>query len=126
MSTPTAGPVRSIAPRSQRGATLIELLVALLLFDLSVLSLISVSAVAARRLGEAGRRNRAAIAAAGRLESMMVLPCGAVTSGAAMLERGVAETWITTPVASGLELTDSIHIESRVSESLVLRARRLC
>src|SRR3954462_13145180 len=78
---------------SPRGATLIELLVALVLLDLALLSLASVGAVTVKRLGDAGRRSRAALAASNRLERLAALPCGAMSGGAARLERGVEESW---------------------------------
>jgi Tfp pilus assembly protein PilV len=116
----------SAPSRSRRGATLVELLVALLLFDMSLLSLVAVSAVAVRRVGEAGRRNRAAIAATSRLEWLASGPCSSAPSGSATLEPGVTERWVSTPIGGGQELLDSVSIEARVPEHLVLRARRLC
>jgi Tfp pilus assembly protein PilV len=119
-------PSPSTESRCRRGATLVELLVALLLFDMSLLSLVAVSAVAVRRVGEAGRRNRAVIAAASRLEWLASGQCVSATSGSATLEAGVTERWTSTPIAGGQELLDSVRIEARAPEYLVLRARRLC
>ena len=112
--------------RSRRAATLVELLVALLLFDLSLLTLVAVSAVAVRRVGEAGRRNRAVNVAASRLEWLASGPCALAPSGSATLEPGVTERWASTPIGEGEELLDSVRIEARTPEYLVLRARRLC
>ncbi len=116
----------STAVRCRRGATLVELLVALLLFDMSLLSLAAVSAVAARRVGEAGRRNRAAIAAMSRLESLTSGSCASASGGSTTLEPGVTERWISAATGGGQELLDSIRIEGRTPEYLALRARRLC
>jgi Tfp pilus assembly protein PilV len=113
-------------PPRRRGATLVELLVALLLFDLSILSLAAVGAVAVRRTGEAARRSRAIVRAESRIESQLALPCSTQSGGTAVSERGVSETWWSVPIAAGSELTDSIRIESRSGESIVLRIRRLC
>jgi Tfp pilus assembly protein PilV len=101
-------------------------LVALLLFDMALLSLAAVSAVAVRRVGEAGRRNRAAIAATSRLEWLASGPCSAAPSGSATLEPGVTERWVGSPIGGGQELLDSIRIDARVPEYLVLRVRHLC
>src|SRR5438105_1631485 len=114
------------ARRSRRGATLIELLVALLLFDTALLSLVAVSAVAVRRVGEAGRRSRAAVASTSRLEWLASGPCSSVPVGSATLERGVTERWAGTPIGGGVELLDSVSIEARVPEHFVLRTRHLC
>jgi Tfp pilus assembly protein PilV len=97
-----------------------------MLFDMSLLSLVAVSAVAVRRVGEAGRRNRAVTAATARLEWLASGPCDSAPSGAATLEPGVTERWSSAPVAGGRELLDSVRIESRVPEYIVLRTRYLC
>lgn len=110
----------------RRGATIIELLVALVLFDLSLLTLVAVSAVAVQRVGESGRRNRAAIAASSRIEFLASHPCGQSTSGQATLEPGVTESWASVSIVGGVDLSDSIRIDSRFAERLVLRARVTC
>jgi Tfp pilus assembly protein PilV len=112
--------------RERRGATLVELLIALLLFDMSILSLVAMSAVSVQRLAEAGRRNRAAVAATSRLEQLASRPCNSTTSGAEVLERGVTERWLSTPIVGGQELLDSVRIDARVPEHLVLRVRVTC
>src|SRR5438067_12298702 len=105
--------------RQRHGATLIELLVALLLFDMSLLSLAAMSAVAARRTGEASRRSRAIVSANSRIESMLSGSCAQQGAGGATLERGVVEQWWTQPISAGLEIADSVHLESRLPESTV-------
>jgi Tfp pilus assembly protein PilV len=112
--------------RTRRGATLIELLVALVLFDLTLLTTVAMSALAVRQLGDAARRNRAAIAGASRIEWMAARPCGTASSGSATLERGVTELWRSTALMGSRELLDSIRVDSRSPEHLVLRARSAC
>ena len=112
--------------RCRRGATLVELLVALLLFDIALLSLAAVSAAAVRRVGEAGRRNRAAIAATSRVEWLASRQCLSIPPGTLQLESGVTETWATKPIAGGQELLDSVSIDGRNPEQLVLRTRVVC
>ncbi len=99
---------------------------ALLLFDMALLSLVAVSAVAARRVGEAGRRSRAVIAATSRLEWLATGNCVSMPSGLTTLDPGVTERWSSAPIAGGQELLDSVRIEARVPEYIVLRTRRLC
>lgn len=111
---------------NRRGGTLIELLVALIILDLALLSLASVGAVTARRIGDAGRRSRAAIAAANRLERLSALPCAAMTGGMAVLEPRVVETWVVTRVGGSMELSDSIEIAVRAPERIVIRRRVSC
>jgi Tfp pilus assembly protein PilV len=117
---------RRTASAKRRGATLFELLVALLIFDLSLLSLAAVSALAVRRVGDAGRRSRSSVASRNRVETMLSRPCQLGEAARMSLERGVIESWASSAVGTGVELTDSIRIESRTPESVVLRVRRLC
>jgi Tfp pilus assembly protein PilV len=111
---------------SRRGATLIELLVALLLLDLALLSLASVGALTVRRIGDATRRSRAALAATNRLERLSALPCAAMQGGFAQLEPGVTESWSVRRDAAGVELADSIDILGRASDRVVIRRRSPC
>jgi Tfp pilus assembly protein PilV len=110
----------------RRGGTLIELLVALVLLDLAILYLATVGAVTARRIGDAGRQSRATLAAANRLERLAALPCSAMSSGEALLEPRVTETWTAVRVGSAVELSDSIEIALRSPERIVVRRRAPC
>ena len=112
--------------RPRRGGTLIELLVAILLLDLALLSLATVGAVTVKRVGDAQRRSRAVTAATNRLERLSALPCGAVAAGAAPLERGVTEVWSAQHSAASVELSDSVEIEARPPERIVIRRRVPC
>ena len=112
--------------RPRRGATLVELLVALLLLDLALLALAGMSAVAVQRLGEAGRRSRAAIAATSRVEWLSSRGCGATASGGGLLEPGVIESWTSTSLGVAAEVVDSIRVESHSPESIVIRSRVPC
>ena len=112
--------------KARRGATLIELLVALVLLDLALLSLATIGAAAAKRVGDATRRSRAAITATNRLERMSAQPCASMSSGSAPLDRGLVEAWTATRVAGLAELSDSLEIRSRPIERLVVRVRVPC
>jgi Tfp pilus assembly protein PilV len=112
--------------RLRRGGTLIELLVALVLLDLALLSLATVGAVTAKRLGDAGRRSRAALAASNRLERLAAVPCVSMSGGLARLERGVDESWTVQRLSFSVELTDSVEIASRPAERVVVRRRVPC
>lgn len=112
--------------RLRRGATLIELLVALLLLDVALLSLASMSAVAARQIGEGGRRSRAAVAAAGRLERLAAMPCASMAGGTSQLEPGVEEVWSVLALRGAVELSDSIDLRGRSREQVVVRSRVVC
>jgi hypothetical protein len=111
---------------SRHGGTLIELLVALVLLNLAMLSLAAVGAATARRVGDAARRSRATLAAANRLERLAALPCSAMSGGAGQLEPRVIETWIATRAGASVELSDSIEITGRIPEHIVVRRRAPC
>ena len=113
-------------PRPRRGGSLIELLVALILLDLALLSLATIGAVTAKRLGDAGRRSRAALAANNRLERLAALPCSAAAGGSVPIERGVIESWTAVRVGQSMEVSDSIEIPSRPPERVVVRRRFPC
>jgi Tfp pilus assembly protein PilV len=112
--------------RARRGATLIELLVALLLLDMALLSLAAISALAARRIGEAGRLSRSVAAATNRLERLMAGPCSAMTGGSTTLEPSVLESWRVREVPGGAEASDSVDIQPRPATQVVLRVRMPC
>ena len=112
--------------RKRSGGTLIELLVALLLLDLALLSLATVGAVTAKRIGDAGRRSRAAIAAANRVERLSAMPCSAATGGSAQLEPGVMETWSVQRWNDVMEVYDSVAIAFRPTERIAARRRVPC
>jgi Tfp pilus assembly protein PilV len=111
---------------NRRGGTLLELLVALVLLDLALLSLAAVGAATARRIGDASRRSRATMAATNRLERLAALPCNSMTSGSERLEPYVTESWTAARVGSSMELTDSIEIAVRTPEYIVTRRRAPC
>lgn len=112
--------------KNRHGGTLIELLVALVLLDLALLSLATVGAVTARRIGDAGRRSRATLAVANRLERLAALPCSAMSGGALQLEPRVVETWTAVRTGSSVELSDSVEITVRKPEQIVVRRRQPC
>jgi len=112
--------------RSRRGATLIELLVALVLFDLTLLALVGASALTARRIGDAQRRQRALTAAVSRAERFIASPCAETTSGEAIAERGVAERWRSTLFAGGRSITDSVVISPRGGAPVAAGASQAC
>jgi Tfp pilus assembly protein PilV len=111
--------------RKRRGGTLIELLVALLLLDLALLSLATVGAVTVKRIGDANRRARAAMAAANRVERISTAPCTLAGSGSRTLEFGVAETWTSERRGRLLDIVDSIEV-SPTREQIVVRRRIPC
>lgn len=76
----------------RKGFTLIEVLVALILFEIGMLALAGVAAVAARDLAFANRSVRAQNIARNRLESLTA-GCPAAAEGRTELAGGFTETW---------------------------------
>jgi Tfp pilus assembly protein PilV len=111
--------------RPRRGATVLELLVALLLFNLVLLALVTANAVVARRVGDATRRQRALTAAANRFESQLAFPCAAPSQSATVgIEQGVQESWSASTAGSTREIVDSVQIRNR--PAVVVRGSRVC
>jgi|SoiMethySBSTD1v2_1073268.scaffolds.fasta_scaffold1095279_2 prepilin-type N-terminal cleavage/methylation domain-containing protein len=112
--------------RVRRGFSIVELVVAMMLVAVGVLSLVGANAVFVRRRIEA-RRRLAAVAAASnrvaRLSSSSCLP----TSGTANGPFGVAERW--TVVMRGnatREIADSVSFGANPAHELVVRTRLPC
>jgi Tfp pilus assembly protein PilV len=110
----------------RRGATLIELLVAILLFDLTLLALVAASAVTARRIGEANRRQRALVATTSRVESILASPCLSIGTGHGSLERGTNESWSTTQVPGGRVIADTVTFAQTTNRPVVAQASQPC
>jgi Tfp pilus assembly protein PilV len=111
--------------RLRRGATLIELLVALLLLDIGLTMLGGMSALAVRRIAQANRRARATIAARTRIEHLMAQPCGLASSGSMALDPGVEERWSSVP-GEPRRLSDSLTIRNGRPPAVALEARLPC
>src|SRR5687768_10113546 len=75
------------------GFTLIETLVALVLFEIGLLALFAITGVAARDLATAHRTARAQMLAANRLESLRARGCIAQASASAPHPGGYLERW---------------------------------
>jgi prepilin-type N-terminal cleavage/methylation domain-containing protein len=113
--------------KSARGFTLIEVLVAVVLIHVGLLSLVAASAMLVRRTRE-GRAEALAIQAAGnRLETLGAGPCAA-SAGVATGPSDLREIWSAQPDVGGtLHLRDSVvfGVPGRV-RSVVTRSRIPC
>jgi len=81
--------------RAQRALTLVEIVVAILIFSVGALALAGTSALMARRISETARATVSTSVARNRLESSLSSPCSALTSGTEDL-LGVRSEWSTT------------------------------
>lgn len=116
--------------RPLRGFTLIEVLVAVVLIDVGLLSLVAGSAVLIRRGAEVRAETAALHAASDRLEVISSTSCATtpLATGTAFGPSGVREDWTVELGPTGTrDLRDSVTytIQGR-AHSLVLRTRISC
>ena len=89
------------------GYTLIELIVALLLFSIGGLALSSTAAVIGRQLNTDGLRERAARIAATRIEALRV-GCAAASSGREVVS-GIESRWSVSTAASRVSVIEQVR-----------------
>lgn len=110
------------------GFTLIEALIALVLFQIGMLALAATSAVAARDLGVANRRTRAHAVAAHRVARLRTGSCPSPASGTAKLGGGLTEHWRVDAAGKARIVSDSIVLvmPGGRTSSVVARVWTLC
>jgi type IV pilus modification protein PilV len=112
----------------QRGFTLIEVLIALVIFEFGMLALAATSAVAARDLAEANHRIRAQAIASNRVEQLRASACQLSPAGSAEIRGRLKEFWRVETVGSLRVIADSVEFPTtrgRLS-SVVIRGWTLC
>ena len=124
--TPTARSDRPPRPRRCLGFTLVELLVALLLVEVGLLSLTGTTLVLIRERSAMRARAAAIRAASNRLEILAAGPCEAA-SGAAIGPSTIREMWDVQLVPNAVrELRDSVVYGADSGHAIVLRTRLPC
>lgn len=112
----------------RRGFTLVEAIVALVLFQFGILAVAAAGALAARDLAVARNSARAEVIARNRVESIRARACPEAGQGSLALPSGVLERWRVE--ASGFErrIWDSVAypVPHGGSASAVARATALC
>lgn len=96
----------------RKGFTLIELMVALMLFSVGLLALASTSAVVVRQMGDAGNMSVAATAAQARIERLRTASCTVPQIDSA-ISRGVAVSWVVTPMTRSAQIDVSVRYNTR-------------
>jgi Tfp pilus assembly protein PilV len=114
--------------RSRPGFSLLELLVALVLFDVALLGLVATGALAARELRGARLTAAAGRVAARRLELLSVESCATAASGVAEHPDGMLETWVVSPEVRGVRaILDSVVFDhARGRSSIVVEGALRC
>lgn len=110
----TRAPRRPVRRRGDaRGLTLVELVVAVMIFTVGLLGLASTAGVVVRQMGEGASQTIAAQTAASRFESLRATPCLNVTGGTAKVRSGVSEVWIRQTAPRSIIVTDTVKYTSR-------------
>jgi len=102
---------RLSANRSRSGFTLVELMVALMVFVVGVLAVSGSSAVVMTMIGGSQRRTIAAVVAESRFEQLRSRSCTALTNGTATT-RGVREAWTIVPLINADDVTVMVTFAS--------------
>lgn len=89
---------RRARPRARRGVTLVELIVAVTILMLGLLSIVGISASISRSLGQARMESLAAMAAQSRFEKLAGTACASITLGSVTtkVSRNITESWVVT------------------------------
>ena len=98
--------------RTRAGFTLVELMVAMLMFTVGLLALASTSAVVVSQMGDAGRMGVAASAAQTRIERLRSGGCTTAQTGT-NAARGVSESWSVTPMTRSARIDVTITYNTR-------------
>jgi|SRR5689334_14578085 len=118
-------PQRRAWARSRRGFSIVELVVAMMLVAIGLLSLVGANTVLVRRRNEARQRLAAVAAAANRVAQLSSGPCLPV-NGAANAS-GTSEQWAVRPGPNATrEIVDSVHFGARPAHHFVVRTRLPC
>ena len=110
------------------GSTLVEALVALVLFQIGVLALAATTATAARDLGVANRHSRAQAVAEHRVALLRAGACPSPTAGIRELPGGLTERWRIRASGAMRAISDSVVFPGACGRpsSVVARGFTLC
>jgi prepilin-type N-terminal cleavage/methylation domain-containing protein len=107
------------APRNKRGFTIIEILVAIILLAVGLVSLAALGP-ATMKLTKGGAVQTAATALSeARFDSLASIPCqtlaanGSPTTGSGSRERGIREKWVVTDGYNVKRLVDTLWLPGR-------------
>ena len=99
------------AAGKRAGFTLVELLVAMMVFAVGMLGLAATAGSVTRMMGGAKRQTIAATVAQSRIEKLRSSPCASIVSGSETV-RGISNTWTVTAVSRGVNVRDSVSFPS--------------
>jgi Tfp pilus assembly protein PilV len=113
---------------SQRGFTLIEAIVALVLFEIAALALVATTAVAARDLAMADRHARGFALASDRVARLRGGACAATSAGTELHANGLREHWRVDAMGTLRAIADSVELPAPAGAAgaVVVRAWEAC
>jgi len=117
----------SLPRRVHAGFTLLEVLIAIILIDVALLSLVAGSATLVRRASDLKARGAALRAASDRVQRLGIAPCNA-SPGGAQGAYGLTESWTVAASSTSIrEISDSVaYVTHGTHASVVLRTRLAC
>jgi len=112
--------------RARRGWTLVELLVALMIFSVGALAMVATSANVITLMTGAKNRALAASLATARLERMRSQPCAAHTSDSTT-SSGISQSWQVVKLARADDVTVRVtFVANRRSQTRIYRSFITC
>ena len=99
-------------PARERGFTLVELMVTIIILTIGLLAMASTAAVVTRHIGGGAQMALAASTAQARFERLRGEACETITDGSAE-SRGITETWAVTKVTRAMEVTLVVAFETQ-------------
>lgn len=100
--------------QAREGFTIVELLVALMIFAVGMLGLAATAGSVTRMMGGAKRQVIAATVAQSRLERLRSSPCTSIVSGADTT-RGIISTWTVSAVTRGMNISETVSFKTSKS-----------
>jgi type IV pilus modification protein PilV len=98
---------RTSGSSARAGFTIVELLVAMMIFAVGMLALAATAGTVTRMMGGAKRQTIASQVAQSRIEQLRSSPCASLLGGTETI-RGVTNFWTVTAVPRGVNVTDSV------------------
>jgi len=93
--------------RGDAGMTLVEAMVAVVVFGIGVLGLAGTAAVVTRQMGAGSRVASATVLARSRIERLSAQDCTKLASGSASVS-GFSEQWTVVPVTRAVRVTERV------------------
>jgi type IV pilus modification protein PilV len=117
---------RALGTKRRAGFTLVELLVAMMVFAVGMLGLAATAASVTRLMGGARRQTIASMVAQSRIERLRSSPCGTLVAGTDTT-RGIVNKWTVQAVTRGVNISDTVfYASSRGSSKRVYKTTLPC